>query len=95
MQSKFRKAGTVNPYLFRYWQIASGNFKPSNPTNNSRYFEIKDESINIITDVIANQKSKIIVLNDSSEIKDMASCQKKLIAAFSNILPDKSQFEID
>ena len=94
LKSKFRKPGTVNPYLFRYWQLVSGNFMPHNPTYYSKYFEIVDENIDEIVDVIINQKKKIIVLNDSSNIKDFNKCKNKLKSAFEIILPIKSQFEI-
>ena len=94
LKSKFRKPGTINPYLFRYWQLASGNFTPNNPTWFSKYFEIHDENIDEIVDAITKQKKKIIVLNDSSDIKDMEICKNRLKEAFEYILPEKSQFEI-
>ena len=46
-----------------------------------------------MADVIKGQKYKVICANDCDPDLDFEKCQKLLIEAFEEILPDKSEFE--
>lgn len=89
---RFRTNRDVNQYLFRYWNIAEGTFKPINIP--SRFFEIKDNNINIIGKAIIDRKYKMICLNDPSEDIDFEKCKKKLNEYLYTAFPNKSSFEI-
>lgn len=92
--SKFRTDGTVNPYLFKYWQLVSGQFNPSGYFKKCAYFEIKERSISSICYYIENRKKRILILNDSDKIVNFESLKNKIIQSFDKILWEKSTFEI-
>lgn len=89
---RFRDDTDVNQYLMTYWQIAKGEFVPGSPKN-GRMFEISFENIDRITDVIRNQRMKVICINDSEKIDDFHILRQKLVDAFDCILKEKSSFE--
>ncbi|WP_278626055.1 Stealth CR1 domain-containing protein [Parabacteroides gordonii] len=90
--SKFRSISDVNQWLFRYWQLAKGDFFPLNVYKDSSYFEICDHSLEKIVETIKKQKKKIIVLNDG-EVSSFEAAKKRINAAFYELLPEKSSFE--
>ena len=89
--NKFRSRSDVNQWLFRYWQIASGNFVPEK-TNKGKFFIIgKDDGD--IKQAIIQQKYKMICLSDDIIDIDFESEKKKICSWFDEILPNKSMFE--
>ena len=78
-------------YLFKYWQLASGNFKPIGKIG--EYFNLGEKSDQAIQ-AIKNQKYKLICINDSEVIDDFEGLKKSIIDSFNNIFPDKSSFEL-
>lgn len=92
MKSKFRSQTDVNQYLFKNWQLCSGNFFPKNIIKNEKYHQLTDNTIDIVVASIKNKKNKIVVVNDG-EIHDVDSAMFELNRAFDNILSDKSTFE--
>lgn len=91
--SKFRCLGTVNPYIFKYWQFVSGKFYPFNSDKYVKMYQVTDDAIQDICDDIKKHKMKIIVLNDSDSILDFPFLRDNLKTAFDKILPEKSSFE--
>lgn len=92
MNSRFRSQTDLNHWLFRYWQICTGNFIPQNPNRGKKYFNISDD-IEEICKAIKNKNIKEIVLNDNS-VSDFELRIKKIKQAFNIILPEKSSFEV-
>lgn len=92
--SRFRSITDVNQYLFRYWQLVTGNFMPCNICKKSTYIEISDNNINEIVEIIKKQDINILVLNDSSSIKDFENAKQQINNALESILPKKSSFEL-
>lgn len=86
---KFRTAADVNIWLMRYWQLASGEYKPHKILG--QYFEIGDERVD---NFIVARKNKMLCCNDVRENIDFASSKANLIEAFKQNLKEKSQFEI-
>jgi hypothetical protein len=91
-KSRFRRKSDVNQWLMRYWQLSSGKFYPRNP--NIGKFYMAENDCDKICSVISKQSKKIICINDSPNIKDISEKSKKIQGAFSEILPEKSSFEI-
>lgn len=91
---KFRKPQNISQYVFRYYQLLTGDFEPINPFATSiTYSSLSDESLpHAISDVKAQRKS-MICLNDGL-ITDFNLATKSLLQAFNTILPDKSAFEL-
>src|SRR5699024_4635213 len=58
---RFRDKSDVTQYLFKFWQLASGEFMPRK--NFGRLFKIGSEQ-KAISQTIENQRCKIICLND-------------------------------
>ncbi len=91
--SKFRSQHDVNQYLFRYWQLMSGNFEP---------VSIDDSILLVLRNLqdcenfskILNQY-KLICLNDELDDEDKFDTAKNILnQSFLKIFPDKSSFEI-
>ncbi|MBE6288008.1 MAG: glycosyl transferase [Mediterranea massiliensis] len=93
-QSRFRSIADNNQYLFRYWQLLTGNFEPTNVTKDGKYYSISEESIEEIERVITSQNCNLLVLNDSNEIKSFETIKNRINNAFETILPNKSDFEL-
>lgn len=90
--SRFRSISDVNQWLFRYWQLAKGDFFPLDVNRDSAFFEISDHSLEGIVETIKWQKKKIIVLNDN-DVSSFEVARERINAAFHELLPDKSSFE--
>ncbi len=90
--ARFRGIDDVSSWLFRYWQLAKGNFVPLNVNRDGAYFEISDDSLSKIVRTIECQKKKIVCLNDG-EVSSFEAAKERINAAFHKILPDKSSFE--
>lgn len=91
---RFRDITDVNQYVFRYWQLLSGQFVPINIVNDSYRFRISEDEIDKLVAAIKGQKRKVLVTYDSENISDFEALKNRINQAFEEILPDKSSFEI-
>ena len=94
---KFRESTDVNQWLFKDWQIASGNFEVRNVKFGEAFYIDRDGITNIknrIINYITHQKGKLIVINDG-EMSDLEFnlLVEDLEKSFNEILPTKSHFE--
>lgn len=90
--ARFRGIADVTSWLFRYWQLAKGDFVPLNVNRDGAYFSMSDDSLNKIVQTIEYQKKRIICLNDG-EVSSFETAKERINAAFQKILPEKSSFE--
>lgn len=90
--SRFRSIADVQLWLFRYWQLAKGDFVPLNVNRDGAYFSISDDSLSKIVKTIEYQKKRIVCLNDG-EVSSFEAAKERINAAFQRILPEKSSFE--
>lgn len=90
--SRFRSMADVSSWLFRYWQLAKGDFVPLNVLKDGAFFSIADNTLDKIVETIENQKKRIICVNDG-EVSSFEASKERLNAAFQKILPEKSSFE--
>lgn len=92
---KFRSLTDYTQWLFRYWQLVTGKFYPINVYRSSVYYPINEKTLPKIEDVILHQKRQIVVLNEETKgiSVPFEECQKRIHAAFQQILPQKSSFE--
>ena len=94
IHSRFRDTKDLNIELFRWWQLASGQFVPSNTKKMVCFRVLNDKYINSAINIIRHQKCKVIILNDdSNDITDFEDMKLRLKAALDEILPEKSSFE--
>ena len=94
---KFRESTDVNQWLFKDWQIASGNFEVRNIKFGEAFYIDRDGITNIknrIINYITHQKGKMIAINDG-EMSDLEFnlLVEDLEKSFNEILPTKSHFE--
>ena len=94
--NKFRNASDVNQWVFREWQLASGNFEVRKSSYGKTFYIDRDglEIKKDIIDCIVNQKKKMISINDGDMTeKEFESLTKEIKNSFEIILKDKSSFE--
>lgn len=92
---KFRSSQDVSQYLFRYWDLANGNFVPVRADRLGKRYMLQLDSSDICAK-IRNQNHKMICLNDMSDgctYEQFEVVKNQLINAFETILPDISCFE--
>lgn len=90
--ARFRGIADVSSWLFRYWQLAKGNFVPLNVQKDGAYLHISDKALDKIVKTIERQKKRIVCLNDG-EVSSFETAKERINAAFQKILPEKSSFE--
>ena len=88
---RFRNSTDVVQYMFKAWQICSGNFIPRKTL--CRSFGLFTD-INAVRDYIINQKLPMICVNDENGFENFEQVRDKLISWFGCILPDKSEYEL-
>ncbi len=98
--SKFRCSSDVNQYLFRYWQLAKGDFYPASHKlsyKDSKYIELHTmEDVQQAAKDISSGKFDMYCPNDA--LDDVSDEEfKKSVAlinkALDDLLPNKSEFE--
>lgn len=92
-ETRFRSNTDVNQFLIRYWRLCSGEFSPYNVWKDSEYVAIQNDNLDYISDLICNQRKRVICLNDSDSTVDFEKAKHSLISAFNSLLPEKSSFE--
>lgn len=88
---KFRSYHDLTQYVFRYWQLASGEFYPQHAIG--KMIGISEESIDEITSCISSEKIKLLCMNDDEELDNIEGLKKKINIAFEKKFPNKSHFE--
>ena len=92
---KFRHIMDFNQWLFKNWQLASGDFIPRK-TSIGKHFGFNDEKHLIkISHYLKNQKGKMICINDGEIAQErFEEYRNIIIESFNQILPEKSSFEL-
>lgn len=93
---RFRDMRDVNMYLFRYWDLASGRFKPSHMGKYGKRVDIGN-NIDDICSMIRQQKYRMLCINDmglQASQEEFERARDRINDAFESILPEKSSFEI-
>lgn len=88
---KFRTGDDINQYVFSYWQVASGKFWPRSP-NIGRSL-VMGQDFSQIEDAFRTKRYLMLCLNDSEAVIDFVREQKKIVALFTKLLPQKSSYE--
>lgn len=90
--NRIRTDQDVNQWYIRYRQLAQGRFYPAVPHKNACY-QISSENIAIFQ-AVRQKRHPLICINDSFKVGGNFEEEKReLIAAFDDILPEKSSFE--
>lgn len=89
---RYRDYRDLNPYVFRYWQLAEGNFFPINMEKRGISVHLPHK-YEFIADIIRKQQVPMICGNDG-EFENFEKVKEQLNQAFEYILPNKSSFEV-
>lgn len=90
--NKFRSRNDVNHWLFRSWQIMTGNFIPR-----KRNFGIlvPASDVNGVKKCLDTKSPyKLVCINDGRMVKDFEKNRDEINAILAELLPNKSNFEI-
>lgn len=91
--SRFRSINNTSQWLFRDWQLATGNFIPRNNRRFGKYMDLSDKNKKIWT-TMEKSKYKVLCINDVSKLENPKNVKKEFIHSLEQILPEKSSFEI-
>ena len=88
-----RTRQNVNQYIYAYYQYFTDNY--INITVNYKYFEIRDDSINLIEDQLSKEDAcQMICLNDSDRVKDYPKLRTRLSKGFELRFPDIFKYQL-
>ena len=91
--SRFRVKGTVNQFVMKYWQLASGAFVPR--TNKKSFcVQMTDDNIGLLCKALESGRYPVICANDTKQVKDFPTAQQKLLRGFEALLPEPCAFEL-
>lgn len=90
---KFRSKRNVNQWLFKYWQLASGNFEPRS-TKFGLVFHLKGFPNKRLKEAIETNKYGMICINDTVKTKDFDKHKEMVKQSFDKILKEKSNYEL-
>lgn len=89
---RFRQISDVNQWVFKEWQLASGNFYPRTLRIGKN---IPAYHIDKACQCISRQEAKMMCLNDTEmSPEQFESAKNQVIESFRSILPRKSSFEL-
>lgn len=91
----FRDYSTVNQYVQRYWELATGQFSPVNMTRRGKCFDLSNNNELTAARFIIDQAMPLICVNDHELLRDFEKAKVIIRSAFDKILPSASAFEID
>lgn len=91
-QNKFRSPFDVSQSIFRYYQIARGEFYPVSKASRGKSFTINNDNTKLI-DAMFSEKYKILCINDTPVKLDFEKAKSQILAAYERKLPEKSNFE--
>ena len=95
--NKFRSMTDFNHWLFKNWQIATGNFYPRSVKFGKRFETDDHDYLSKVTDYIEYQKGAIICINDSdSKMDEDRFIEEKAVInrSLDKIMHNKSRFEL-
>ena len=90
--NRFRTPFDVNQYVFRYWQLASGQFCPVSPASRGTFLSIA-EQYDRIEAVLKDPAVRTVCINDTPYNVDFQQVMTRITAALEQKFPHKSSFE--
>ena len=91
-RNRFRTPFDVSQSVFRYWQLASGQFYPVSPASRGRYWSLS-HSIDHAEATLNDPNIKMVCVNDVPSDVDFEQVMEQIVAIFDQKLPQKSAFE--
>lgn len=92
-REKFRGKTQVNQWLFKYWQLAAGQFEPMS-IKDGRCYHLRDKGVEGLCKSIREKQYALICINDTDQTTEFEKKKMEIKQAFQETLPNKSSFEI-
>ena len=92
---KFRSDEQVNQWLFCAWNQAKGRFYPVHEGGRGEFFDMREDTLDLICETIKSQCVPQICINDAQNDASYERIMKEISNAFRTILPERSSFEKD
>ena len=89
---KFRSKRNVNQWVFKYWNLASGNFYPRS-ADFGRCFHLKDKLSDGLKNAIENKSFYMVCINDTANTTNFEKHKDMVNTSFEKVLHEKSRFE--
>ena len=90
---RFRSPEDINQYTFRFWNIMTGDFHPTNFDTYARFIAVNNANVGKICNWIEKSKLKLLCLNDSKGIDDFYTTQAIINSSFKKKFSNQSSFE--
>ena len=91
-KNRFRTPFDVSQSVFRYWQLASGQFNPVSKSSRGRYLSIS-HPIDHVKATLNDPNIKTVCINDTPRDVDFEQITAQIVAIYEKKLPNKSLFE--
>ena len=91
-KEKFRSPFDVSQSVFRYVQLASGNFHPVSKASRGKVIQLW-QCLSGLEEIMADEDCKMLCLNDTSRDIDFEQCKAIILDAFEKKLPEQSNYE--
>ena len=87
----------ANQWLVEWWQYCEGAFMPRSPKVGRVFGGAGRDSdgIDAAVDYISHQRGHMVCVNDNALIGDVDAARAAIAAAFEQILPERSSFELE
>lgn len=89
---RFRQDINVSPYVFEYWQMATGKFAPRSEKY-SKTYQLNDNNVDDMINTLRSGKYRIMCINDTEKLTDWEDAAQKTKEAFESIYSDKCSYE--
>ena len=89
--NRFRSKEDVNQYLIRYWQLASGTFRPRSTKIGTCYTIGNDDDV--IETALKKRNYKLLCINDNPALREVDERMAWLCVLFESVLNQKCEFE--
>lgn len=91
-QHRFRTNEDVSEWLFRFWQMVTGNFEPRSGRF-GKAFHLTGEIAPELRKALSEEKYRVVCVNDSELTDNVERQQAELEQLFRKKYPEKSSFE--
>jgi hypothetical protein len=88
---KAREMTDINQYIFRYWDLARGNFTPC--ANKGKLYNISSENLHACVDDILLGRHSLICINDSQMCDAFEKIRTQVAQALEQRYPNPCSFE--
>ena len=93
-KNKFRNLKEdINQWLFRYWQLCSGNFVPKRRYTTEKLYQLESLNDKVLKSIMSSRIMEICINDDAKNNIDCTKNIQVLCNYFDKLLPEKSTFE--